>query len=230
MSTSVDIWEIEDEEELVSQPAESFPDLNSFTASRSVPWYRRRLDTILFVSFLGMAVGLSFANFDFEEEEDLDFKNMALTMDFGDIAQPKRRSGPRRVVEIDEVFGNQYIKDKDKVVTKEQVNTYYNAQISGAQTPIPGSRSFPKDLSPFDVPEYPPAAQKAGIQGVVPVKVYVSEKGNVLKAMALKKFPMGLHKAAVKFMYKKKYKPSIDFKTKKPVPAVFVRAVQFKLQ
>jgi hypothetical protein len=58
------------------------------------------------------------ADFNFKSASDAHLDAMALTVDFGDIT-PQKKSSRTAAAEIDEIFGNQYLKDKKIAVDGE---------------------------------------------------------------------------------------------------------------
>jgi protein TonB len=66
------------------------------------------------------------------------------------------------------------------------------------------------------VPQYPEAAKRAEIEGVVQLEVLIDEKGRVLKVKVLKGLGYGLDEAAVTAIKKSTFVPGL--KGKEPVP------------
>jgi TonB family protein len=85
----------------------------------------------------------------------------------------------------------------------------------------------PLDLEP---PTYPEEAKKAGIDGQVFVKVFVSKDGEVLQALIMKETPLnvGFGEAAVKAARQGKWKPAIQ--NGKPVGAWVAYPVRFEMK
>lgn len=77
-------------------------------------------------------------------------------------------------------------------------------------------------------PIYPEEARKAGIEGVVLLKVRVSEEGLVERILVLKSESSLLNQAAIDAVKQWKYEPL--YLKGKPVPAVFDVTVRFKLK
>ena len=91
---------------------------------------------------------------------------------------------------------------------------------------VGGSVSRPELVSSVP-PEYPEAARKAKIQGVVIVEAIVDEQGNVTSTKVLKGLPMGLDRAAAEAVRKWKFKPAMQYG--KPVKVYSTQTVNCQL-
>ncbi|MCC6274882.1 MAG: energy transducer TonB [Leptospiraceae bacterium] len=158
-------------------------------------------------------------NFSSEAEDKL-LDSIALTVDFGDIIH---KSAGKIVVEIDEVFGNEYIKDKPV-----DPNATEDPRISGAVDPVIGNATAPVDMNPEIVPEYTADARSAGIEGTVTLEIVVSDDGKVLRVRSVgRKLGYGLEDSAIYSFKKKKYVPSKA--DGKPITVKFYQPVRFSL-
>ncbi len=198
---------------------------NSFRHELEVP-FLKKYRVYLFMLGFSLFVGLAFitANLDLAsyEEDDLD---MSIDFDMGDLT-PQQVSRGRQVVEVDEVFGNQFVKDKQKVVAAVSSDSQV---LAGATNPIIANYTMPIDLSPQRVPKYTTAARNAGVEGAVTLMIVVSETGKVLMAKPVgKRLGYGLDRAAAVAFRRKRYKPSLD-KNGTPKKAKFLKRVRFQL-
>ena len=75
---------------------------------------------------------------------------------------------------------------------------------------VDGAVSRPELVSSVPV-EYPEAARRARVQGMVILEAVIDEQGNVVKSRVLKGLPMGLDKAAQDAVRQWKYKPAMAY-------------------
>ena len=169
-------------------------------------------------------------------EQEFDEMNVTL-IDMGDFInyKKKRISSSISYVEIDDVFGNQYLKNKKKkkLVDPDAENVTGDpglaSSIDGAVNPIIGNASAPIDLKPEITPEYTPVARSKGVEGALILELIIGKNGRVLRARPVgKKLGYGLEEAAVNCYKRKYYKPSID-KNLKPITVKIYQPVRFKL-
>jgi protein TonB len=154
-----------------------------------------------------------------------DFDAIPITMDFGDL---RVRNPSVPVLEFDEVFGNEFVKE-DKKREKIDPQTGEDSRIAGAVNPFQANVSPPVDLNPEILPDYPPAARAAGVQGTVTLELVVSDEGEVLRAKPVgKPLGLGLDGAASAAFMKKRYKPSVD-REGKAFTVKFYQPVRFVL-
>ena len=197
---------------------------------KSAPLASKQSVPLLFLVLLLAAGFLFSADWDtyIDERENRAFDAMNVTVvDFaGDLVSLKRvRSGS--YVEIDEVFGNQYLKKDAKEFDPDR--DMVDARIGTAVIPAVANTTAPVDLSPEIEPEFPPQARSAGIEGIVTLELIIADDGKLLRARpAGRKLGHGLEEAAVRCYYKKKFKPGID-SNGKPVTVKIFHQVRFKL-
>jgi metallo-beta-lactamase class B len=102
----------------------------------------------------------------------------------------------------------------------ERMEARYQKQIAEERKAAPpatsgvlrvgGSVSRPELVSSVP-PEYPEAARKARINGVVIVEAVIDEQGNVTSTKVLKGLPMGLDRAAEQAARQWKFKPATQY-------------------
>lgn len=152
--------------------------------------------------------------------------SIVITVDFGEFSslQKIRRSVP--VQEIDEVFGNQYVKDK-KII--QQKNTE-DPRIGAAVNQIASGATAPVDLTLGLQPSYTESARVAGIEGMLMLEIILSEKGKVLRAKPMGKLlGHGLEAEAVRVFKKKRFRPSLDA-SGTPIVVKFYQPVRYVLE
>ena len=156
----------------------------------------------------------------YSDADDSLLDSIALTVDFGDITH---KSSGSVVVEVDEVFGNEYIKDKPI-----DPNATEDPRISGAVDPVVGNATSPVDLNPEITPEYTSDARSAGVEGTVTLEVVVSDDGKVLRVRSVgRKLGYGLEDSAIHSFKKKRYAPSKA--EGKAITVKFYQPVRFSL-
>lgn len=162
------------------------------------------------------------------EYSDKELDEMAVMVDFGDFKPLQKRRSARRSVVVDEVFGNKYVKNKDKV--DPNAKEVYSDPYAGAVNPGTGAASPPVDLTPQITPQYTAAARNAGIEGTIVLEIVLSEKGKVLRARPVgKRLGHGLEGAAIAAFKAKEFKPSVSHATGKPILVKFYQPVRFVL-
>ncbi|MCE9500036.1 MAG: energy transducer TonB [Leptospira sp.] len=161
-----------------------------------------------------------FGRMDFFPQNDDYLDSIAMTVDFGDISH---KSSGQMVVEVDEVFGNEFV--KDKIIDPNAVE---DPRIGSAQDAITGNASMPVDLNPELTPEFTSEARSAGVEGTVTLEMIVSDDGKVLRARSVgRKLGFGLEESAIKAFKKKRYVPSKA--EGKPITVKFYQPVRFSL-
>lgn len=199
---------------------------NSFENYYEIPWLSRHKSVWLGGSLLLAILMFSAVKIDFNPSDEY-LDKLSVTMDFGDVVQPfkkKIQAKPRE--EVDEVFGNQYIKKKEVVVDNTVTE---DPRIASAVNPVVGGATNPVDLNPEVIPQYTPAARAAGIEGAVTLELVIAEDGKVLRAKPVgKKLGMGLDEAASATYRKKRFKPSIG-PAGKAIVVKFYYRVKFSL-
>lgn len=200
---------------------------NSFQNFCELPWYRRNriywlTPLLLILGMLSMVIRIDYNPY---EDELLD--RIAVTMDFGDIVQPFQKKRSARVfVEIDEVFGNQYVKKDDKIDPNAVATE--DPRIAGAVNPVVGGATSPVDLTPEIIPEYTAKARAAGIEGTVTLEVIIADDGKVLRVRPVgRPLGLGLDQAAARAFRRKKFKPSVG--PSGPITVKFYQPVRFSL-
>ena len=195
---------------------------NTFENYELIPWISRHKSIWLGAALLLLSLGYTFININWgPSDEELD--KIAVGVDFGDVVQPFKKKPAKPREEIDEVFGNEFIKDKKVDPDKEdpRVATAQNAAVAGGNGGV--------DLSPDVRPPYSPEARAAGIEGTVTLEVVIDETGKVLRAKQMgKKLGLGLDEAAVKTYRAKKFGPYVA--GGKAVPIKMYIRVRFTLE
>ena len=209
-----------------------FPGLcNSFQLERRGGILRRLLflwsllgPTAGLVLLGGLAVALGLA---IKAAQEAEFDKMAFIVDFGDVRPLKKRQG-QPLIEVDEVFGNQYIKKDAPVVQNEQRVSVDDIIES---TPMGGVADYtaPIDLTPEIRAEYTPEARAAGLEGRIQLAIVIDEQGNVKYVKPVgRRLGLGLEEAAINAFKRKKYQPSKN-REGKPVQVKMYVAAVFKL-
>jgi len=206
---------------LLSGEAIVLPGLsNSFEIYEAAGWVRRNRYLVLFAAFTAfqsVVIGLHNKFSFLGNESEIDA--IPITIDIGDL---KAHVSSRPAIEYDEVFGNQFVKEK-----KDE--NYEDPRITGAVNPYQANLNSPVDQNPEIIPEYPPAARAAGLQGTVTLELVVSDEGEVLRAKPVgRKLGKGLEEAAAAAFRKKHYKPAID-RDGKAFTVKFFQPVRFVL-
>ena len=206
----------------------TLPIYNSFEAESSLPWYRRHTVSWIFTitALIGIAV-YAVPSCVWKGDLDQRLDRMAVTMvDFGDFTSLKKMYS-KPLVEIDEVFGNQFVKEKDKVVDNSP--EYVDPRIAGAVNPVIGNATAPVDLTPEVQPVYTPQARAAAIEGMIFLELVIAENGSVLRAKPVgKKLGLGLEESAAHCFKNKKFKPSMN-RDGVPITVKIIQPVRFEL-
>ncbi len=202
---------------------------NTFLKENRQPWWQKHLTLPILIAVILLGYFLLTVNWDFNREaRERMFDEMAVTVvDFGDFVPFAQRRGGGSYVEIDEVFGNQYIKDK----TKEYVEgrDIIDPRIGTAVNPVISNATAPIDLEPHIIPGYTERARSAGIEGTVVLELIISDEGEVLRAKVVsKKLGYGLDQSAVETYEKKKFKPSINSDGKRITVKIY-QPVRYRL-
>jgi len=208
----------------------SLPVYNTFREEKSIPLFTRQSVVLIFI-FLLMATAFLFSiDWDsyIKDKEERVYDTMNVTVvDFaGDLVSFSRvRAG--RYVEIDEVFGNQYLKKDAKEFDPDR--DMIDPRIGTAVIPAVANTTAPIDLSPEIEPEYPSRARSSGIEGIITLELIIADDGKLLRARPVgRKLGNGLEESAVRCYYRKKFKPSID-SNGKPITVKIFHQVRFKL-
>lgn len=200
---------------------------NSFQIYKNIPWHRRH--KALWTGILAVVIGITVMVVDFEWNEYSDeyLDSISVTVDFGDIVQPfKKKTAGKRIVEVDEVFGNQYVKDKEDVVDTDS-DDYITGVINSAAQYRPGAATAPVPLG-SPQPPYPKEAQAAGVEGTVILELVIDKTGKVLRARPAKKVHPALDRAASRHYKNMKFKPSMG--KDGPIVVKFYQPVRFVLE
>ena len=190
---------------------DELPIYNSFHEMDKEPWFQRHSIVGIFVITALVGYVAFSINWNFIDDiQNRRFDEMAVTVvDFGDFVPMSKRRAGARFVEIDEVFGNQYIKkdaqelDPDRDIVDPRIGTAVNHVVANATAPV--------DLNPEITPEYTQRARAAGIEGTIILELIISDDGEVLRARPVgKKLGLGLEQAAAQCYLRKRFKPSMN--------------------
>ena len=177
---------------------------NTFENYELIPWISRHKSLWLGILLLVFGIAVTVVKIDWSPS-DAELDKLAVTVDFGDVVQPFKKKPAKPREEVDEVFGNEFIKDKtppDPNQEDPRIATAVNAAVGGATMPV--------DLSPDVRPQYTAAARSAGIEGSVTLEIVISDEGKVLRARPVgKRLGQGLDEAAAATYRAKRFKPSI---------------------
>lgn len=210
------------------------PVYNSFEEWKKRPLVQKFNTWIILLIVTLTFTSLSAVEWKSDDETNAEFDNMKVTVvNFGEFRQLRKRRKNVKIVVVDEVFGNKYVKKKEdeKKVDLNDPNIEAGDDIAqGAQQYIPGAATAPLDLTPHIQPEYTPAARSAGVEGNLTLELIISEKGQVLRARVVgkKRLGYGLERAAVRAFQQKKFKPSIN-SDGKTIKIKIYQPVQFRL-
>lgn len=197
---------------------------NSFALEASAPFVRKHRVSILFgglttLGAAGFVIGLSLKLY--VENRELD--DLQIAVDLGDLIVPPKKQGAP-VIEIDEVFGNEYVKKKDVVVDADAEDP----RAASAANPYIGGATMPVDLTPEIAPVYTQAAKDAGVTGTVTLEIVVSDDGRVLRARPVgKRLGHGLEESAAAAFKQKRFQPSM--KDGQAITVKFYQPVRFVL-
>ncbi|MBL8032222.1 MAG: TonB family protein [Leptospiraceae bacterium] len=196
---------------------------NTFENYELIPWISRHKSVWLGALLLVFGLVVTVVKFDWSPD-DSELDKLAVTVDFGDVVQPFKKKPAKPREEVDEVFGNEFIKDKtppDPNKDDPRIATAVNAAVGGATMPV--------DLSPEVRPQYTAEARSAGIEGAVTLEIVIAEDGKVLRAKPVgKKLGMGLDEAAARTYKAQRFKPSIG-PPGKPIVVKYYERVRFVL-
>lgn len=203
-----------------SESGPLFPGLsNSFHIYEKTAWFRKNRYVLFFITFFVAPMAAVILHISISYANDRALDNIALSLDLGDIVT-RARGGS--TVEVDEVFGNEYVKDKKVAENSE------DPRIAGAENPYAASATLPVDLNPEIIPEYPPEARSSGVQGTLTLEIVVSEDGKMLRARPVgRTLGHGLEEAAVAAYYKKNFRPSL--REGSPITVKYLQPVRFVL-
>ncbi len=195
---------------------------NTFENYELIPWISRHKAVWLGAILLILSLGYTFININWGPSDD-ELDKIAVGVDFGDVVQPFKKKPAKPREEVDEVFGNEFIKDKKVDPDKEdpRISTAANSAVAGGNGGV--------DLSPEIRPPYTAEARSSGIEGTVTLEIVIDETGKVLRARAVgKKLGMGLDEAAMKTYRQKKFSPYVV--QGKAVPIKSYIRVKFALE
>ena len=196
---------------------------NTFENYETIPWISRNKALWLGGTLLVLSIAITVVKIDWSPD-DSELDKLAVTVDFGDVVQPFKKKAAKPREEVDEVFGNEFIKDKtppDPNQEDPRIASAVNAAVGGATMPV--------DLSPEIRPQYTAAARNAGIEGAVTLEIVISEDGKVLRAKPVgKKLGLGLDEAAAATYKAKRFKPSVG-PAGKPIVVKYYERVKFML-
>jgi protein TonB len=197
---------------------------NTFENYETIPWISRNKALWLGGALLVLSIAITVVKIDWSPDES-ELDKIAVTVDFGDVVQPFKKKPAKPREEVDEVFGNEFIKDKtppDPNQEDPRVNSAVNAAVGNMKPPV--------DLTPELIPQYTPAARNAGIEGSVTLEIIIAEDGKILRVKAVgKKLGLGLDEAAVATYKKKRFQPAVSNITGKPQLSKYYERVKFVL-
>ena len=189
---------------------------NSFAEHKRRSFWQRTvlLWTTSFVLFVLLGFFLGRATWLMQQDKKYDG---LMTISAGNTGKPfsktskrsKKKTEPVTILEIDEVFGNEFLKKKVKKLKKKEIISLQEQQISQAQFALPFGGGIPAvDLDPHLTAEYPSLAKQSGIEARITVVVVTDRKGKILKiATEGEKVGYGLEEVAINLYKKKRYKP-----------------------
>jgi TonB family protein len=189
---------------------EQMPIYNTFRADAQQTFFQKNRVYWIFLATAAITLGSYLVDWGFiDDYQNKKFDEMAITVvDFGDFVSLSKARASRNYVEIDEVFGNQYIKEKDKVVDNTDPD-WVDPRIAAAVNPVIGNATAPVDLNPELEPQYTSAARAAGIEGTVFLELVIGDEGKVLRARPVgRQLGHGLEEAAIRCYERKRFKPS----------------------
>lgn len=195
---------------------------NTFENYELIPWISRHKAVWLGGVLLVLSLGYTFININWGPSDD-ELDKIAVGVDFGDVVQPFKKKPAKPREEVDEVFGNEFIKDKKVDPDKEdpRIATAANSAVAGGNGGV--------DLSPEIRPPYTAEARSSGIEGTVTLEIVIDETGKVLRARAVgKRLGMGLDEAAMRTYRSKKFSPYVV--QGKAVPIKSYIRVKFALE
>ncbi len=207
---------------------------NSFHRIKQHSHFKRNFVHILFgglvIAEIMLVLFPGFMKMFFPDREDAALDAMDFTnFNMGDLVPLKKKSAANLYIEVDDVFGNQYVKDEKKKKVYD-VDSDNDPRIAGAVNPFQsGGVSLPVDQTPNIIPEYTTEARVAGLQGTVYLEIVIDEQGQVIRARpAGKILGMGLDSAASKAFHAKHFLPARDA-SGKSVKVKFIQPVRFVL-
>ncbi len=198
-----------------------FPGLsNSFHIYERTAWFRKNRYILFFVAITTMQLAAAITGVTIAMQTDRRLDAIALSIDLGDITT-KTVSGPS--TEYDEIFGNEFVKDKTIVDPNTE-----DPRIAGAENPYAASASLPVDLNPEILPEYTAAARAAAAQGTVTLEIIISEEGKLLRVRSVgRSLGYGLEDSAIRAYQSKKFRPSL--REGQPITVKYLQPVRFQL-
>lgn len=208
---------------------EQLPIYNTFKTTAEETWFKKHSIVGIFLITILTGYTIFSINWNFIDDiKNRKYDQMEVTVvDFGDFVPIKKRRAGANYVEIDEVFGNQYIKkdakelDPDRDIVDPRIGTAKNHVMANATAPI--------DLNPEITPEYTNRARSAGIEGTLILELIISDEGEVLRAKHVgKMLGMGLEQSAIKCYERKRYKPSVNSDGEKITVKIY-QPVRFEL-
>jgi len=196
---------------------------NSFAIEAATPWARKNRVPIMFMGFCVSFVVVLFVGISlkmYAENRALD--DLQIAVDLGDLVVPPKKPGAP-IIELDEVFGNEYVKEKDKPAVDAE-----DPRAAFAANPYIGGATMSVDLTSEISPVYISEAKSAGVQGTVTLEIVVSDDGKVLRARSVgKRLGHGLEESAAAAFRQKRFQPSM--KDGQPITVKFYQPVRFVL-
>lgn len=196
---------------------------NSFAVRRNISFWARHRSTLWFSGLLVlMLLSVLLSIFrpwgDSDEYGEIPFATFAM-----DVAPLQRKPTGPPILEIDEIFGNEFIKDKDKVAENGEdprVGSAINALASGLAPPV--------DLTPDLQPDYPASARSRGVEGIVYLEMVIADDGTTLRVRVAKSLDPELDQSAASAFRRKRFAPARG-PDGKGVTVKFIQPVRFRL-
>jgi protein TonB len=206
---------------------------NSFDLVQRQKWWQKNSISILYVSIFAAQIGIAFGpqisplN---GSSNDSMYDAIPIAVFMGDLKPMVKKKAGTIFIDVDDVFGNQYVKKKEEVydVTGENDPRIGAAEDVSRMVGM-GTATAPVDLTPQLRPLYTAEARAAGVTGITMLEIVVSNEGQVLRVRTVgKKLGYGLDEAAAATFRQKKFQPSMDL-SGKALTVKFYQPVRFVL-
>lgn len=203
---------------------------NSFAIEARRRWWQRHSLPVLYVSLFAVQAGALFGPQIGELNGADAYDSLPLAVFMGDLKPLSRNKKATIMIDVDDVFGNQFVKKKEDVYDVTGEN---DPRISGAQDMARmvgmGAATPPVDLTPGVQPAYPAGARSAGVSGTTMLEIVVGDDGKVLRVKNVgKQLGFGLEEAAAAAFRLKRYQPSMS-QDGKALTVRFYQPVRFAL-
>jgi hypothetical protein len=128
---------------------------NTFENYETIPWLSRNKALWLGGALLLLSLAITRIKIDWSPD-DAELDKLAVTVDFGDVVQPFKKKAAKPREQVDEVFGNEFIKDKtppDPNQEDPRIATAVNAAVGVQLCPSIFRRRFDRNtLQPRAMP------------------------------------------------------------------------------